>query len=358
MSREKRTDPGGDRRGNQRVTGSGRPAREGAVVESDKKQAKARQTDGRDAQKPSEIPSAGWKAIATRVQREIKDDNLSLLAAGVAFKALLALFPALIAVVSIWGLVADEETVTQQITDLTAELPEGAAGLIEDQLTGITTGDGLGIALLISLATALWAASGGMQGLMQGCSAAYNETDERSFPVKRGVALLLTLGGIIFLLIAIGLIAVLPVVLGQIGLGGPAELAIRIGQWPLLALVAIVSISLVYKIGPDRASPQGKWVTWGAVIGTVLWLIGSALFTLYIENFGNYQETYGAIAGVIILMLWLLLTAFSILVGAEINAEMERQTRVDTTTGDPLPMGEREATVADHTPEEYEQEHH
>lgn len=354
MSRDKRTDQSQD----ERVTGSGRPAREGSVPDTDKKQAKARQTAGSDAEKPGEIPAAGWKAIATRVQREIKQDNLSLLAAGVAFKALLALFPALIAVVSLWGLVADEQTITQQITSFTSGLPEGAAGLIEDQLTGITTGGGLGIALIISLATALWAASGGMQGLIDGCSAAYNELDERSFPVRRGLALLLTLGGIIFLLVTIGLIAVLPAVVGQLGLGSAGELAIRIAKWPLLALVAVVSIAVVYKVGPDRESPQGKWVTWGAVIGTVLWLLGSALFTLYIENFGSYQETYGAIAGVIVLMLWLLLTSFCILLGAEINAEMERQTRIDTTTGDPLPRGERDAKVADHTPEEYENERH
>lgn len=342
----------------ERVTDAGRPARDGAVVETDQKQARARRTDGEDAHTPGDIPGKGWGAILTRVQMEIKQDHLTLLAAGVAFKGLLALFPALIAAVSIWGLVASEQTITNQITSFTQNLPSDAASLIEQQLTGITTGGGLGLALAISVAVALWSASGGVQGLIDGCSAAYNERDERSFPVRRGLAILLTLGAIVFLLIAIALIAVLPAILGQLGLGSTAELAIRIGQWPLLALVAMVAIGVIYKVGPDRESPQTTWVTWGAAIATLIWLVGSALFTLYIENFGSYQETYGAIAGVIVLMLWLLLTAFSVLVGAEINAEMERQTAVDTTTGDPLPLGEREATVADHTASEYRRERH
>jgi membrane protein len=352
MSRDKRSDTDG------RVVTSGRPKREGDVRATDPKQARARQTDGAGAEKPGDIPKEGWKAILTRVQMEIKNDNVSLLASGVAFRALLALFPALIAAVSIWGLVASEETVTQQITDFTGQLPDDAASLIETQLTEVATGGGgqLGLALLISLAIALWSASSGVLGLIDGCSAAYDEADERSFPARRGLAFLLTLGAIVFLLIAIGLIAVLPAVLDQFGLGETGELAIRIGQWPLLAFIAFLAIAVVYRVGPDRATPQTKWVTWGAAIATLLWLIGSGLFTIYVENFGDYGATYGAIAGVIILMLWLFLTAFCILLGAEINAEMERQTGVDSTTGEPKPIGSRDADPADHTPSEYGRE--
>lgn len=345
-------------------TGSGAQGDRGGIDDApdgvdDEKMARARSTAGRDADKPTEIPGSGWKAILQRVQLEVKEDNLTLLAGGVAFKALLALFPALIAAVSIWGLVASEQTVTNQITNFTDQLPADAASLIETQLTEVATGQGgrLGLALAISLAVALWSASGGVMGLIDGCSVAYDERDGRSFPVRRGLALLLTVGAIVFLLVAIGLIAVLPNILGQFGLGSAAELAIRIGQWPLLAFIAFVSIAMVYRFGPDRENARVDWVSWGAGIAMVLWLIGSAAFTFYIQNFGNYQATYGAIAGVIILMLWLFLTAFCILLGAEVNAEMERQTARDTTTGDTEPLGHRQAYPADHTPTDYGRDH-
>lgn len=323
---------------------------------ADEKLVRARGSAGGDATSPSDIPASGWRAILQRVMLETKEDKVSLLASGVAFRALLALFPALIAAVSLWGLIASEEEVTRQIANLTEGLPDQAAQLIEQQLTDIAAGGGgqLGVALLISLAVALWSASSGMLGLMDGVSSAYDEPDERSFFARRGVALALTLGAILFLLVTLGLIAVLPAVLGTVGLGGTAEVVIRIAQWPLLALLAVVSIAVVYRIGPDREDAQVRWVTWGAGIATVLWLVGSALFTVYIENFGNYQETYGAIAGVVILMLWLFLTAFCILLGAEINAEMERQTGQDTTTGEPEPIGRRGAYPADHRPDDYD----
>jgi membrane protein len=316
----------------------------------------ANSTAGKDAEKPSDVPAEGWKAILMRVKSEIKNDHLSLLAAGIAFKALLALFPALIAAITIWGLVASPEEISQQMEGFTDALPEEAAGIITDQMSQVAAGGtgALSLALIISLGIALWSASGGMAGLMEGCNAAYNEVDQRSFPIKRGMALALTVGAIVFLILAIGLIAVVPAVLGIIGLGGAAETAIRIAQWPLLALLVMVALAVVYKVAPDREQPQLRWVSWGAVIATVLWLIGSAVFTLYVENFGNFGETYGTFAGIIILMLWLLLTAFVVLLGAEINAELERQTGHDSTTGDPAPLGERGAVSADTTPEEYE----
>jgi membrane protein len=310
---------------------------------------------GRGASSPGELGGTGWKAAMKRVVTEIKRDHLSLLAAGVAFKGLLALFPAIIAAISIWGLVASPEQITQQLSGFLSALPEDAASLIEDQMTTVAQGDPgtLSVALILSIILALWSASGGTAGLMEGCNAAYNEVDQRKFPIKRGLALAFTLGAIVFVAVAIGLIAVLPAVLGGLGLGSTAELVIRIAQWPLLALLVMGALATIYKYGPDRDQPQMRWVTWGAAIATVLWLLGSGAFTLYVENFGSFGETYGTFAGIIVLMLWLFLSAFVVLLGAEINAELERQTAYDTTVGEPAPIRTRGAVAADTTPDDY-----
>jgi membrane protein len=312
-------------------------------------------TVGRGATSPGEIPGKGWKAIGKRVVTELKRDHVSLLAAGVAFKGLLALFPAIIAAISIWGLVASTEQMAQQLSGLLQVLPDDAASLIEQQMTAVAAGDPgtLSIALALSIVIALWSASGGTAGLIEGCNAAYNEVDQRKFPVKRGLALLFTLGAIVFLALAIALIAVLPVVLGGLGLGEAGELAVRIGQWPLLAALVIAALAAIYKYGPDRDRPRMRWVSTGAIVATLLWLLGSAGFTLYVENFGNFDETYGTFGGIIVLMLWLFLSAFVVLLGAEINAEVERQTARDTTEGAPEPIRTRGAIAADTTPDDY-----
>ncbi len=311
---------------------------------------------GRDAEKPSDVPARGWVAIFKRVKAEIKNDHLSLLAAGVAFKALLSLFPTVIAAVTIWGLIASPQEITRQISSFASALPEEASTLLTDQMTQVASGSAgaLSLALVGSLLLALWSASGGMAGLIEGCNAAYNEVDNRSFPKKRGLALVLTLGGIVFLVLAIGLIAVLPPLMGAVGLEETTQSVISIAKWPLLALLVMGALALVYKVAPDRDQPKMRWVSWGAAIATVLWLIGSAGFTLYVNNFGSFGATYGTFAGIIILMLWMYLTSFIVLLGAEINAELERQTARDSTRGHPEPLGERGAVAADTTPEDYE----
>lgn len=316
----------------------------------------AGRNDGRDAARPSDIPKQGWKAIGKRVVASLKRDHVSLLAAGVAFKGLLAIFPAIIAGISLWGLIADPATVTQQLQGITDALPDEAASLLDEQMQAVAGGQSstLGFALIVSVLIALWSASGGMAGLIEGINAAYDEVDRRKFPVKRGLALLLTVGAIVALLVTIGLIAVLPAVLGNLGLGQVGELAVRIGTWPTLAILAMAGLALLYKVSPDRDDPRFRWTSWGAVIATLLWLVGSGAFTLYVENFGDFGATYGTFAGIIVLMLWLLLTSFIVLLGAEINAEIERQTRHDTTVGEPAPIGHRGANAADTTPEEWE----
>jgi membrane protein len=323
---------------------------------ADEARAAERRGDGRQASSPTDIPSSGWKAIGRRVATELKNDHVSLLAAGVAFKGLLAIFPTIIAAISIWGLIADPQQVQRQASGFLSALPADAAGLLEEQMTAVaSTGSGaLSFALAISILLALWSASGGMAGLMEGINAAYNEVDERKFPKKRGIALGLTLGGIVFLLLTLGLIAVLPAISDQLGLGRVGELAVGIGKWPLLAVLVMGALAYLYKVSTDRDDPQLKWTSVGAIVATVLWLIGSGLFTLYVENFGSFGETYGAFAGIIVLMLWLFLTSFIVLLGAEINAEQERQTLKDTTVGEPEPLGSRGARMADTTPDSHE----
>lgn len=309
--------------------------------------------DGSQADEPTSIPASGWKQILVRTKDEIKADRVGLMAAGVGFYAMLAIFPALIAAVSLWGLVSDPQQIQQTITDVASALPRGAAELLETQLTQIAGNSetALGWALAASLAAALWSASSGTKGLMNAVNAAYDEEETRGFLKVRGLALVLTIGGIFFGLIILGLIAVVPAVLRSAGLGETIETVIQWGRWPILAAALTVGLAVIYRYAPDRDEPEWSWLSVGAAVAVVIWLIASAGFAWYVNSFGSYSETYGSIAGVIVLMLWFFLTAFAILVGAELNAEMEHQTVKDTTRGPDEPMGQRDAYVADTAPD-------
>lgn len=310
---------------------------------------------GRRAAVPTDIPSEGWKQVALRVKDEIKDDNVALMAGGVVFYAMLAIFPALIAAMTLWGLLADPATIQQQVASFTGGLPEGAASIIQEQVSEATSGSGsaLGWGFVVGLVGALWTASSGMKGLMNATNSAYDEEETRGFLKLRGLALGLTFLGIIFMLFTLSLVAIVPAVLGTVGLGSVGETLVQWGRWPVLAVAVMTALSVLYRYAADRDEPKWRWATPGAIIGTIIWLLASAAFAVYVSMAGqtSYAETYGALAGVIILMLWLFLTAFSVLLGAEINAELEHQTRRDTTTGEPQPRGERDAYVADHVPD-------
>ncbi|MBW3659393.1 MAG: YihY/virulence factor BrkB family protein, partial [Actinobacteria bacterium] len=298
-----------------------------------------------------------------RVKDEIKDDNVALMAGGVVFYAMLAIFPALIAAMTLWGLLADPATIQQQVASFTAGLPASAADIITEQVSEATSGTGgaLGWGFAIGLVGALWTASSGMKGLMNATNSAYDEEETRGFLKLRGLALGLTFLGIVFMLFTLSLVAIVPAVLGTIGLGSVGETLVQWGRWPVLAVAVMAALSVLYRYAADRDEPKWRWTTPGAVIGTVIWLLASGAFALYVSVAGrsSYAETYGALAGVIILMLWLFLTAFSVLLGAEINAELEHQTRRDTTSGEPRPRGQRDAYVADHVPDrEVEESRH
>jgi membrane protein len=314
------------------------------------------QVPGGEAAKPTEIPKRGWLQIVKRGWAEAKADQVPLLAAGVAFYAFLALFPLLIAMVLIYGLVAEPATIANQVGQLTAGLPEDATKIITDQLTLASTREtGAGIGVAVSILLALWAASGGMSNLMTAISTAYDEEEKRSFIKKRLLALGLTLGAIVFMIVMLGLVAVFPALADLID-SGVVRFLLQVARWVLLAVLVAAALAVLYRIAPDRDAPKMRWVSVGAVAATVLWLLASAGFSIYVANFGNYAKTYGAIAGIVVMLFWLWITAYAILLGAEINAESEQQTVRDTTKGPEAPLGERDAVKADSLPSAEETE--
>ena len=306
---------------------------------------------GRGADTPQEIPAKGWKDIAKRTGKEVKADQVPLLAAGVAFYVLLALFPAIIAGVSIYGLVADPQTVRDQINRLAETLSPETAKLIGQQIQQVTSsaGGALGLATILGILTALWSASSGMKALITGVNLAYDETEGRKFVKLRGLSILMTLAAMVLLAIALALIVGFPAVPDS----WPTVLqwTAAILRFVLLAVLLMAGLAALYRYAPDRDKPKWSWSSPGSVVATVLWVLASVGFSIYVNSFGNYNKTYGALAGIIILMFWLYLTAFVVLVGAELNAEMELQTAKDTTAGPEQPLGEREAHAADHVAE-------
>jgi membrane protein len=308
---------------------------------------------GQEAETPAQIPPRGWWQVVRRALKESSADHVPMLAGGVAFFAFLALFPALIAAITLYGLIADPGEVAGQVESLAGALPQETQPLIIDQLNSVvsTSGGALGVSLVVSLLAALWSASSGTGNLIQAVNLAYDEEETRGFFKLRRLALLLTIGAIVFLLVTLTLVAVVPPLLDALPLGAVGLVVAQMVRWVLLALVVIGALAVIYRVAPDRDAPRFRWVSVGALVAAVLWLIGSLLFSLYVNNFGSYNKTYGALAGVVVLMLWLYLTSYIVLLGAEINAEAERQTRRDTTKGEPQPLGERGAAAADQVAE-------
>jgi membrane protein len=308
---------------------------------------------GIHAERPTQIPWRGWKQILKRSWAENKADNMPIIAGGVAFFGFLSIFPALIALVSLYGLVATPETVARQVENLSSQLPESASTLIAEQLKSIVanSSSALSVTLVVSILAALWSASGGMGNLITAVNLAYDEVEARNFVKLKLLSLALTLGAIIFVLVTFGLVAVVPAVIEALPLGVVGTILAQVARWVLLLAVFAGSLAVLYRVAPDRDAPRFRWVSLGAVIVTVIWAAVSVGFAVYVDHFGSYDKTYGAIAGVIVLMLWLYLTCYLVLLGAEINSEAEHQTAHDTTIGEPEPMGVRGAEMADTLPE-------
>ncbi len=306
---------------------------------------------GREADTPSELGSAGWKDVLWRSYQGINNKSLFVVAGGVTYAVVLALFPALLALVSLYGLVFDRSQVEGQVNAMSGMLPELARQLIATELHQIAgaSGGALGFGAIVGILFALWTASRGMSGMISALNISYGETEKRSFVrfnlTAVGMTLVLIVGG----LFAIVLVAGLPSVVTSVakGIGGVLKWVALVVEWPILAAVTMTLLGLLYRYAPDRRAPKWRWVTPGAIVGTVLWIIGSLVFSVYVANFANYNATYGSLGAVMVLLTWLYLSAFVVLLGAEINAEAERQTKRDTTEGGENPMGQRGAVAAD-----------
>lgn len=304
---------------------------------------------GRDADRPTQMTRTGWMDIGARIVARIGSLNIGLLAAGVAFYGLLSIFPAITAAVAIVGLVYDPVELVDESGWLLSALPEAARTLILDQFNDVAGAGGgsLGLAALLSLAVALWSSSNATGSLVQGLNVIYDEHDQRSFVMLRLLVIALTLGIILGLALMIVVVAAIPAALSVMGAGQGITDAAYLLRWPLMFLLGVAGIALLYRVGPDRRPARWRWVTPGAVIACALWVAATFGFSFYVQNFASYNETFGALAGVIVLLTWMWLSAFIVLLGAEFDAELEHQTARDSTIGPDRPMGERGAVKAD-----------
>lgn len=304
---------------------------------------------GRNAEKPTEIPAIGWKDVAFRVKDEIAADRVGLLAAGVAFYGLLALFPAITAVIAISGLLVEPNQVVEQLQALSGLVPEEVLTIITTQATSVagSRSGGLGLAAILGLLVALYSASKGMASLIEGLNVAYDEEETRGFIKLKLVTFALTLLLIAGLLIGLGATLAVPAILAMVNLGPIVAIAITALPWIGLIVLTMLGLSTLYRYAPSRDAPEWKWASVGAIVGCLAWIVASAGFAFYVGNFGSYNESFGTLAGVIVLLMWFWISAFIILLGAELNAELEAQTRADTTVGHDLPMGQRDAVKAD-----------
>ncbi|MDZ5699629.1 YihY/virulence factor BrkB family protein [Chelativorans sp. M5D2P16] len=282
---------------------------------------------------------------ATKFTRE----RISLVAAGITFYLILALFPALAAFVSLYGFFADPQTVADHLTYLEGVLPAAGLDLIREQLNALTSGDpqSLGLGFLISFALAFWSANNGIKALFQGMNVAYGESEKRGFFKLTAITFACTIAAMFVVMLLIAVVGVVPAVLAFVDLGPLGNFLAEIGRWILLLFFAFLVIAALYRIGPSREKAQWQWVTFGGVLAVLVWLAASIGFSFYLRNFADYNATYGSLGAAIGFMIWIWISVLIVLVGAELNAEMEHQTSDDTTTGPEEPMGQRGAVVAD-----------
>jgi membrane protein len=316
--------------------------REGRVIA-------AQRGRGRSATTPSEVPARGWKDILLRIWTNIGKDRVIVVAAGVTFYAVLALFPAIAAFVALYGLFADPTTITSHLDSIAGLAPQGAIEVMRDQITRVASQGGatLGLTFIVGLLASLWSANAGMKSLFDALNLVYNEPEKRTFVWLNVISLTFTILAIVFALVAIGTMIVVPIILNFLGLAGATEMVIKIARWPALFVVVSLVLAFLYRYGPSREKPRWRWITWGSAFAAIAWLVVSILFSWYAENFGSYNKTYGSLGAIIAFMFWIWLSIIVVLIGAELNAETEHQTVRDTTTGRPKPMGARGAAMAD-----------
>ena len=272
----------------------------------------------------------GWLDVWRRVLKRVSHERVVLVAAGVTFYSLLALFPGIAALVALYGLVADPATIAQQADKLGFLLPAGAIEVIHGEIARITAQHpaNLGLTFVVSIAFSLWSANGGVKALFEALDVVYREEETRSFVRFTATSLAFVLGGMALTIIAITGVVAVPIALRHIGLPPLGKSIIAIARWPILYAVVAVAIAVVYRFGPDRKHPRWRWITWGSATAAFAWLVTSLAFSWYTENFGSYNKTYGSLGAVIGFMTWIWLSSIVFLVGAELDSVLERSTRI------------------------------
>ncbi|WP_299359234.1 YihY/virulence factor BrkB family protein [uncultured Paracoccus sp.] len=294
-----------------------------------------------DAEGPPRIPGApespwqlswsSWVAVAKRTVSEIGRDRVTSVSGGVTFFGLLALFPAITALVSIYGWVADRQTISENINLLARFLPASAVELIATQIESIVSAPktALSLAGIVSIVLALWTANGGMKALIAALNVAWFETERRGFIRLNVVSLAMTLGAIVMVILLISAITVLPAVLKIIAAGSVVEDIVNLLRWPFMLAVLLLALAVLYRFGPSKENPEWHWVTPGAILASLGLVVASLLFSWYVANFANYNETYGSLGAAVVLMMWLWIASMVVMVGAELNSEAERQIKLE-----------------------------
>jgi membrane protein len=305
---------------------------------------------GREANTPEEIPARGWKDILWRMLWSIPENRILSTSGGVAFFALLAVFPAVATVVSLYGLFADTSTIRGHLSLLAGILPGGVLELIGEQISLIIAQDSdtLSLAFVVGFLVALWSANSGVAALFDALNVVYGEKEKRSLLHFYATTFLLTLGMVGVVILAISAVVVAPVVFTFMGFVSPAGRLLSILRWPALFVVVFAWLAVIYRYGPSRQDAKWRWVTWGSAMAGVLWLAASMLYSWYVANFDSYNKTYGSLGAGVGFMMWIWLSVVIVLLGAALNAEMEHQTAKDSTEGAPKPPGSRGAHMADH----------
>ncbi|MBW6424833.1 YihY/virulence factor BrkB family protein [Rhizobium sp. XQZ8] len=304
---------------------------------------------GRHAEVPEAIPAKGLLDVFWRLVEEVSQDRVMLIAAGVTFYLLLALFPGLTALVSIYGLIADPMTISDHLAKLSGLLPPGAFDIICEQIKSLARrSDGtLGVTFFVGLSVALWSAHSGVLSIFDAMNVAYDEEEKRSFIRLNLIGLAFTLCFVVAAVALVALVAVLPALLSYLWLNQFQEQMALILRWPLLLSIVIAAVMTVYRVAPSREPAHLRWLTWGAALAICVWFVMSLAFSFYLTHFADYNATYGTLGALIGFLVWTWISVAILIVGAELNAELEHQTTRDTTTGMSRPMGSRGAYVAD-----------
>jgi membrane protein len=296
---------------------------------------------GRTAETLLEISRGGWLQIGKRVLGQIVEDRVLAEAAAVTFYTLLALFPAIAALISLYGLVADPATIEKHLSMVSGVVPDGGMQIITAQIHSLAAAGhkALGFGAIAGLFVSLWSASAGVRALFDALNAVYEEKEQRGFFRRVLVSLAFTLGGLLFVVLAVGAIVAIPVVLDYAGLKSSTDLLLSVARWPILLAAVTFMLAMIYRFGPSRARAKWRWVSWGSGVAAVVWVLASAGFSWYAANFGTFNRTYGSLGAAVGFMTWIWISTIILLIGAELNAEMERQTEADPTAGPATPAG-------------------